>query len=122
MRLSQAWYRQGRQSRDLDAGYSEWALAYFALMRVGAIIVPVNTGYRPEEIEYVLNKSRASLLVLKEERTKIISVCSENSALEPAKRLTRCPTKGCLILEQSSFRRTELAGLALFRCIKNSRR
>ena len=52
------------------AGYSEWALVYFALMRIGAIIVPVNTRYRPEEIEYVLNKSRASLLVLKEEQNK----------------------------------------------------
>ena len=52
------------------AGYSEWALVYFALMRIGAVIVPVNTRYRPEEIEYVLNKSRASLLVLKEEPNK----------------------------------------------------
>jgi acyl-CoA synthetase (AMP-forming)/AMP-acid ligase II len=39
-------------------------------MRLGAVIVPVNTRYRPEEIEYVLNKSRASLLVLKEEPNK----------------------------------------------------
>ena len=52
------------------AGYSEWALVYFALMRIGAIIVPVNTRYRPEEIEYVLNKSRASLLVLKDDPKK----------------------------------------------------
>jgi acyl-CoA synthetase (AMP-forming)/AMP-acid ligase II len=52
------------------AGYSEWALVYFALMRLGAVIVPVNTRYRPEEIEHVLNKSRASLLVLKEEPNK----------------------------------------------------
>jgi fatty-acyl-CoA synthase len=52
------------------AGYSEWALVYFALMRIGAVIVPVNTRYRPEEIEYVLNKSRASLLVLKDEPIK----------------------------------------------------
>jgi fatty-acyl-CoA synthase len=52
------------------AGYSEWALVYFALMRLGAIIVPVNTRYRPDEVAYVLNKSRASLLVLKEEPNK----------------------------------------------------
>jgi fatty-acyl-CoA synthase len=52
------------------AGYSEWAMVYFALMRLGAVIVPVNTRYRPEEIEYVLNKSRASLLVLREEPNK----------------------------------------------------
>ena len=52
------------------AGYAEWAYVYFALARLGAIMVPVNTRYRPEEIEYVLNKSKASLLVFKEEPNK----------------------------------------------------
>ena len=52
------------------AGYSEWAFVYFALMRIGAVIVPVNTRYRPEEIAYVLNKSKAALLVFKEELNK----------------------------------------------------
>ena len=52
------------------AGYAEWAFVYFALARIGAIMVPVNTRYRPEEIKYVLNKSKASRLVFKEESTK----------------------------------------------------
>jgi fatty-acyl-CoA synthase len=52
------------------AGYAEWAYVYFALARIGAIMVPVNTRYRPEEVEYVLNKSRASILILKEEPNK----------------------------------------------------
>jgi len=52
------------------AGYAEWAFAYFALARIGAIMVPVNTRYRPDEIKYVLNKSKASLLVFKEEPNK----------------------------------------------------
>jgi fatty-acyl-CoA synthase len=52
------------------AGYAEWAYMYFALARIGAIMVPVNTRYRPEEVEYVLNKSKASMLILKEESTK----------------------------------------------------
>ncbi len=52
------------------AGYAEWAYAYFALARIGAIIVPVNTRYRPEEVEYVLNKSKASILLLKDEPNK----------------------------------------------------
>lgn len=50
------------------AGYAEWAYVYYALARIGAVMVPVNTRYRPEEIEYVLNKSKASILVLKEEQ------------------------------------------------------
>ena len=52
------------------AGYVEWAFVYFALARIGAIMVPINTRYRPEEIKYVLNKSKASWLVFKEEPNK----------------------------------------------------
>jgi fatty-acyl-CoA synthase len=52
------------------AGYAEWAYVYFALARIGAIMVPVNTRYRPEEVQYVLNKSKASILILKEETNK----------------------------------------------------
>jgi fatty-acyl-CoA synthase len=52
------------------AGYAEWAYAYFALARIGAIMVPVNTRYRPEEVEYALNKSKASMLILKKEPNK----------------------------------------------------
>ncbi|HEY5542909.1 MAG TPA: AMP-binding protein, partial [Candidatus Binatia bacterium] len=52
------------------AGYAEWAYVYFALARIGAIMVPINIRYRPEEVEYVLNKSKASVLVLKEEPNK----------------------------------------------------
>jgi fatty-acyl-CoA synthase len=52
------------------AGYAEWAFVYFALARIGAIMVPVNTRYRPDEIKYVLNKSKASLLLFKEEANK----------------------------------------------------
>jgi fatty-acyl-CoA synthase len=52
------------------AGYAEWAYVYFALARIGAIMVPVNTRYRPEEVAYVLNKSKASVLIFKEEPNK----------------------------------------------------
>jgi fatty-acyl-CoA synthase len=52
------------------AGHAEWAFVYFALARIGAVMVPVNTRYRSDEIKYVLNKSKASLLVFKEEGNK----------------------------------------------------
>jgi fatty-acyl-CoA synthase len=52
------------------AGYAEWAYVYYALARIGAIMVPVNTRYRPEEVKYVVNKSKASIVVLKEEVNK----------------------------------------------------
>src|SRR4030095_6733323 len=65
-----AGIRKGDKVAIWMAGYAEWAYAYFALARIGAIMVPVNTRYRPEEVEYVLNKSRASILILKEEPNK----------------------------------------------------
>src|SRR5574341_1707218 len=39
------------------AGFTEWAYLYYGLLRIGAIIVPVNTRYKAKEVEYVLNKS-----------------------------------------------------------------
>lgn len=59
--------RKGDKVAIWMAGYAEWAYIYYALARVGAVMVPVNTRYRREELEYVLGKSKASMLVLKEE-------------------------------------------------------
>ncbi|MFI5266475.1 MAG: AMP-binding protein [Chloroflexota bacterium] len=50
------------------AGYAEWAALYFGLARIGAVMVPLNTRYKPHEIEYVMGKSRASVLAFKDER------------------------------------------------------
>lgn len=47
------------------AGYAEWAYLYFGLAKIGAIIVPVNTRYKPEELEYVLRQSGARVLVFR---------------------------------------------------------
>jgi acyl-CoA synthetase (AMP-forming)/AMP-acid ligase II len=52
------------------AGHAEWAYVYFALTRIGAVMVPVNTRYRPDEIAYVLTKSRATVLIFKDEPNK----------------------------------------------------
>lgn len=49
------------------AGYAEWAYVYFGLAKIGAIMVPLNTRYKPGELEYVLRKSEARVLVFKDE-------------------------------------------------------
>jgi fatty-acyl-CoA synthase len=49
------------------AGYAEWAALYFGLARIGAIMVPLNTRYKPHEIEYVMAKSAAAVLVFRDE-------------------------------------------------------
>ena len=69
-RVFQFGIKKGDRVAIWMAGHAEWAFVYFALARIGAIMVPVNTRFRPDEIQYVLNKSKASLLVFKEEPNK----------------------------------------------------
>lgn len=42
----------------------EWLALFFALARIGATLVSVNTRYRSEEVTYILEKSGACMLVL----------------------------------------------------------
>jgi len=40
----------------------EWVIAYFAIARVGAVVVPMNTRYKTHEVEYILDDSEATTL------------------------------------------------------------
>jgi len=40
----------------------EWVVAYFAIARIGAVLVPMNTRYKTHEVEYILNDSEATTL------------------------------------------------------------
>lgn len=42
----------------------EWLALYIGLSHIGATLVTVNTRYRSHELEYILERSRASMLVL----------------------------------------------------------
>lgn len=42
----------------------EWLALYFGLSHIGATLVAVNTRYRSNELEYILERSQAKLLVL----------------------------------------------------------
>jgi fatty-acyl-CoA synthase len=42
----------------------EWLALYFGLGRIGAALMTVNTRYRAHELEYILERSQARLLVL----------------------------------------------------------
>ena len=42
----------------------EWMALYFGLARIGAALMTVNTRYRAHELEYILERSQARLLVL----------------------------------------------------------
>lgn len=42
----------------------EWVVSYFACLRIGAVVVPVSTRLQPEEVAYILKKSRVRHLVM----------------------------------------------------------
>src|SRR5215472_6779146 len=44
--------------------YAEWTITQYASAKIGAILVNVNPGYRLHELEYALNQSGCSTLVL----------------------------------------------------------
>ena len=44
----------------------EFAVAYFAVQRLGAIIVPINAKMTLSEVEYVLDNSEAKVLIAHE--------------------------------------------------------
>jgi len=41
---------------------AEWVAAYFAIARIGAVVVPMNTRYKAHEVEYILDDSEATTL------------------------------------------------------------
>ena len=49
----------------------EWIITYFAVMRLGAVLVPLNTWLTPPEIGYLLRQSEARHLVVQDRFRKI---------------------------------------------------
>ena len=40
----------------------EWVVAYYAIARIGAVVVPMNTRYKTHEVQYILDDSEATTL------------------------------------------------------------
>jgi fatty-acyl-CoA synthase len=43
---------------------SQWVIGYFAVARIGAVVVPMNTRYKPHEVRYILENSEATTLFM----------------------------------------------------------
>ncbi|MFT4518592.1 MAG: long-chain acyl-CoA synthetase [Halioglobus sp.] len=50
----------------------EWAIAYAALTLIGAIVVPINSWGKTEELRYALDDSQSTLLICDAPRLKLI--------------------------------------------------
>ena len=42
----------------------EWMIAKFAISKIGAILVPINTRYKTHELEYILKQSHSGTLIM----------------------------------------------------------
>lgn len=42
----------------------EWVFFYYAIAKVGAVVVPINTRFKTKDLEYIVRESDSSLLVL----------------------------------------------------------
>ncbi len=44
--------------------YPEWVIAFFGIARMGGIIVPMNTRYKTKEVDFIMNNSEATGLIM----------------------------------------------------------
>ena len=44
----------------------KWLLSFLAISKIGAIAIPINTSYRKNEVEYILNQSKCKYLMFSE--------------------------------------------------------
>jgi len=49
------------------ANHSPYAALYFGVLKIGAVLVPLNTRSRPDELAFALEKAGATLLIFKRE-------------------------------------------------------
>ncbi len=57
-------YRKGAHIAVMLPNGPASVLLWFAIMKIGAVIVPVNTAYGGKELDYILNQSDAQALIL----------------------------------------------------------
>ncbi|MGD1935733.1 MAG: class I adenylate-forming enzyme family protein [Candidatus Phaeomarinobacter sp.] len=73
--------------------YPEWPIAFFAGASIGAIMVPLNSWWTGEELEYGLEDSGTSLVFADEERAHAISAFANRLGIKSviAARATKLP-------------------------------
>ena len=56
--------RMGENVAILNLDNAEWAIANFAIMKIGAVVVGMNTLLKPHEHAYILNDARVRVLIV----------------------------------------------------------
>jgi len=68
-RLQAAGIQRGDRVLLSAANHPDWVMAYFGILRVGAVAVPLDPGLEPEQVHNIVSASGAAAAVLDEERS-----------------------------------------------------
>jgi len=81
-RMAYGFRRMGIRTGDriavLHPNHTETLLAYYAIIKAGGVVVPVNSLYTAPEIQFILNNSGARALIASEEFEEAISEIKSN--------------------------------------------
>lgn len=80
--------------------YPEWALAFWAAVTLGAVVVPLNAWWTGSELEYALDHSGAKVLVADHERLERIAPHLGNLSMEALIGIRDEGTAGATPIEQ----------------------
>jgi fatty-acyl-CoA synthase len=92
----------------------EWLYAQFATGKMGAVLVTVNTNYRTSELEYLLNQSEATTILLMDQYRDasyiemLYEICPELKDSEPGKlESKRLPSlRNVIVLSEDRYKGT----------------
>jgi len=62
----------------------EWIVVFFAIAKIGAILVPINYRYKRDELVYVINNSESNTLIFGPEFTSLIEEAKQDFNTPPA--------------------------------------
>ncbi len=63
---------QGDRVAVLHPNSSQTLLAFFAIIKAGGVVVPINPMYTPREVAFLLNNSEATLLIIHEDFASLV--------------------------------------------------
>jgi len=89
--------RKGDKVSVLLSNCPEWSISEYAIDKIGAVVVPVNTRFKSHELEYILKHSDSTTLIIMDKFldinyvTMLSEVCPEVQKCEPGKLKSSLP-------------------------------
>jgi fatty-acyl-CoA synthase len=85
----------------------EWVYCFFALTKIGACIIPLNTRFKTNEVEYILKQSDSGTLIIQD---KFLNIDFIRMVYEACPELARSPAGELSSEKFPRFRRTVCLG------------